>query len=744
MSPRLPMLVAALLALWASPALAAVPADPVPCVGLVLGGGGARGAAHIGVIEVLEREHIPICRISGTSMGAIVGGMYAAGYSPAEMRRIIGSLDWSDLFSDDPARAELPMRRKEADYRYLLNFEIGWRNGRVVTPVGVVQGQKLLLLLRRLLLSTWDVADFDRLPIPFGAVATDIVNGKPVVFRSGDLPLAIRSSMSVPGAFAPTTVGDKLLIDGGIMDNVPVDVVRAMGAQRLIVVNVGTPLVPAEKLSNPLALLNQMVGALMIDKTQQQIESLGADDILIQPALGDLGSGDFKRANEAIEIGVAAAEGVLDRLRTLAAPPQAWQRFTERHRLREFDPGLVAFLRVDETKTSSGEFVQRSLDKAVGQPLDPLKLETDIGTVYGRGNYQQIDYHVAGDGKDHGLEIIPVDKPWGPVYGRFGVQLDDDFSGRSEFLLSAEINATEINRYGAEWRNWIWAGRIGGIRTEFYQPFGEGAAESIMPYAQFRNEDLPVFDENGDKQLSEYRFYRKVVGVEAAWSPVSLWKLSLALARGRDNGVLRVGDPTTFPSAKIDYALASLGFEWDSFDDAQFPARGAHSEIHYDMYRPTLGATSNGDVVRMTADWVPDWGLDSRYHLLLGARLDSAVDNANFFETQSFLGGFLNLSGFTERALFGNQLLFGRAVVYRETGAVDRIFATPLYIGASLEAGNVWHRTNDVGLDDLLFGGSLFVGVKTPVGPVFFGYGYAQGGHSSLYLTFGSLLRPQP
>src|SRR5262249_14414980 len=154
-------------------------------------------------------------------------------------------------------------------------------------------------------------------------------------------------------------VGDKLLIDGGIMDNVPVDVVRSMGAERLIVVNVGTPLAPAEKLSNPLALLNQMVGALMIDKTDHQIESLGADDILIQPVLGDLGSGDFKRANEAIEIGVAAAEGVLGRLRTLAAPPATWQQFAERHHQREFDPGLVAFLRVDETKTSSGEFVQR-------------------------------------------------------------------------------------------------------------------------------------------------------------------------------------------------------------------------------------------------------------------------------------------------------------------------------------------------------------------------------------------------
>ena len=161
------------------------------------------------------------------------------------------------------------------------------------------------------------------------------------------------------------------------------------------------------------------------------------------------------------------------------------------------------------------------------------------------------------------------------------------------------------------------------------------------------------------------------------------------------------------------------------------------------MYRAELGANTSGDVLRIKADWVPDWGL-SRYHLLLGARVASDLDNKNFLESQAFLGGFLNLSGFAERALFGNQLLFGRAVVYRETGAVDRIFSTPFYVGASLEAGNIWHRTNDVGLDDLLFAGSLFAGLRTPVGPVFLGYGYGQRGHSAVYLTFGSLLRPEP
>jgi NTE family protein len=733
------------LAIAAPSPRAAEPPERAPCIGLVLGGGGARGAAHIGVIEVLEREHIPICRIAGTSMGAIVGGMYAAGYSPDEMREIVGKLDWNDLFSDDPARVEMPMRRKQADYRYLLNFEIGWKNGRIITPVGVVQGQKLLMLLRRLLASTWDVDDFDAFAIPFRAIATDIVAGKEVIFGRGDLPLAIRSSMSVPGAFAPTNVNGEMLVDGGIMNNVPIDVARGMGATRLIVVDVGTPLAEEAELSNPVALLNQMVGALTIDRVNRQLATLTPRDILIQPALGKLSAAEFNRARDAIDIGRAAGEAAVDQLRSFSASPEAWNAFEATHRQRAFDPVLIAFLDIDKSRTQTGEFVEQSLRPGVGKPLDPKKLEHDIGEVYGRGNYQQIDYHLADHNGERGLEIIPVDKPWGPVFGRLGFQLDDDFQGRSEYLVSAEITASNINRYGAEWRNSIWAGRIGGVYSEFYQPFGQGSAGYLMPYALLRNEDVPVFDTSADQQLAEYRIKRRNIGLEGGWTAASYWLLSLALERGHDNGSLRVGDPTAFPSGREDYTMLRTGISWDSLDDAQFPTRGSRVALDYAIFRPVLGGDETGNVARLVADWVPDLGsLTDRYHLLLGTRMASATDNSKFVESLSFLGGFLNLSGFAERSFFGNQSAFGRAVVYRRTGRLDALFSTPLYIGASLEAGNTWRDKSNVRLDSLIFGGSVFAGLKTPLGPVFLGYGYGERGHDAVYLTFGSLLRNEP
>jgi NTE family protein len=722
----------------------AAPRDPLPCIGLVLGGGGARGAAHIGVIQVLEREHIPICRIAGTSMGSIVGGLYAAGYSSDEMANVIGQLDWKDLFSDDPDRVEEPMRRKDADYRYLLNFEVGYKNGHIVTPAGVVQGQKLLLLLRRLLVSTWNVDDFDHLPVPFRAVATDIVAGKPVVFSQGDLPLAIRSSMSVPGAFAPTNVDGKLLVDGGLMDNVPIDVVRDMGADRLIVVDVGSPLAEESTLSNPVALLNQMVSALMAEKTARQLAALDDRDILIRPALGKLGAGDFNRAPEAIAIGRAAAEAALPRLRALTASPQAWQAFEENHRQREFDPKLVAFIDVDTKSTRSGEFAANRLQPEVGKPFDPKDVEARIGAIYGQGGYQQVDYHLVERGEDRGIRLTPVDKSWGPIYGKMGFQLDDDFNGRSEYLISAEITAANLNDSGGEWRNTLWSGRIGGVRSEFYQPFGQGATAYIMPFAVLRNEDVPVFDHSASHQLAEYRIRRRNAGFELGWTPASYWRVSTIFARGRDNGDLRIGTPSTFPSGTSDFASIGAKVDWDSLDNAAFPTRGAHVNFDYESYRPFLGGDVKGDVARIVADWVPDWGMSTgRYHLLLGVRASSAIDNSNFFETQDFLGGFLNLSGYSERSLYGNQSALGRAVLYRRTGNLDALFSTPIFIGMSLEAGNTWQRKNDVSFGSLIYAGSIFAGVQSPLGPVFLGVGHAAGGHTAVYLNFGSLLRPR-
>lgn len=708
------------------------------CVGLVLGGGGARGAAHIGVLKVLERERIPVCKMAGTSMGSIVGGLYATGYTPAEMENLIETIDWADMFVDDPPRPGQPMRRKDADFRYLLDLEIGYVDGRVVLPVGIVQGQKLLMLMRRLTISTWNVHDFDNLPIPFRAVAADIVTGDKVVFQDGDLALAIRSSMSVPGAFAPVRVGDRLLVDGGMVDNVPVDVVREMGAHRLIVVDVGSPLHKEEALTNPIVIMDQMISALMSNKTERTLATLGPGDVLIRPELGDITAAEFNRGAEAIAIGERAAEAALPRLRALSVDEATYAAYRERQRKRDFDPKLVSFLDVVEGRSPSAtRQVERAVADNLDKPFDAERLEKDIGTAYGDGRFQQIDYRLVERDGERGLQIIPAEKPWS-AFGKLGFQLDDNFNGRNSYMVSAELTFNDVNTLGAEWRNVMRLGRITGLRSEFYQPFGETGAFYLQPSLELRNESLPLWRDGN--QLAEFRINRRQLALQAGFTPQPEWRISAELLRGRDRGDLLIGNPADFSGAQEEYAGIMYNATWDTLDSINFPTRGVRVSADLETYYETMGANVEGNVARLTGDWAQAWG---RYHLLLGARLTSALEDDNFFQAQGFLGGFLNLSGFDERALAGNQTALARAVMYRRTGNTSRLFSLPMYVGASLETGNAWTSKDAVDADDLILAGSLFVGFSTPLGPMFLAYGGNDEGESSWYLTFGSLLRPE-
>ncbi|HTL91134.1 MAG TPA: patatin-like phospholipase family protein, partial [Steroidobacteraceae bacterium] len=283
-----------------SAAAAAPPGAAAPHrlrIGLVLSGGGARGIAHVGVLRVLEQLHVPIDAIAGTSMGAVVGGLYASGLSPDEIERTIRSMNWQDAFRDRPPREDLTLRRKQEDENFLVKFPIGIKGGKPVLPMGLIQGQGLTEMLRRLTLPVSRITSFDDLPTPFRAVATDLESGQEVIMGSGDLTSAMRASLSAPGVFAPVERGGQLLVDGGVSDNVPVDVARAMGVDVVIVVDVGFPLLPRNKLTSVTAISNQMLAILMRRKSEQELGHLGPHDILIRPELGDTSSFDFGNVN---------------------------------------------------------------------------------------------------------------------------------------------------------------------------------------------------------------------------------------------------------------------------------------------------------------------------------------------------------------------------------------------------------------------------------------------------------------
>jgi NTE family protein len=721
----------------ARPAEVAVDA---PCVGLVLGGGGARGIAHVGVLKVLERERIPVCAIAGTSMGAIVGGLYAAGFDAAELEQLLASIDWNDMFVDSPPRAQLPMERKQEDFRHLVDLEIGYRDGRLSIPAGLVRGQKLMLLLRRLTLSTWRAEDFDQLPIRFRAVAADIVTGRKKVFADGDLAVAIRASMSVPGAFAPVRVGEQLLVDGGMAENVPVDEVRAMGAHPMVVVDVGSQLLKEDALTNPAVVLDQVITALMAEKTARSLATLGDADLLLQPALGDITAADFHRAAEAVAIGEHAAEAQLPRLRALALPAAEYTALRARQRHRAFDPGLLAFLDVEPGQTPSAtRRVAWATTPLVGKPFEVSAVERAVANAYGDGRFETIDYRLQERDGKAGLVMQPQQKPWA-ASGRVGLQLDDDFNGRSDYLLSAELVFNDVNRIGGKWRNLIQLGRITGLRSELYQPLGHRGAFYLRPALEVRSESLPLWQQ-GD-QLAEYRLLRREFDFGLGYSPQPAWRMELALVGGRDSARLDVGGAGLVQAGSESFAGLRAGATWDTLDSVDFPTSGGRVDLELLSLHPWAGTSADGEVARASLDWAVAW---KRYHLLLGTRLASALeDDAGGLRSQTFLGGFLNLSGYAERSLVGSQAALARAVFYRRTGDTSRLFSLPLYVGASVEAGNVWNTRSEFGRGSAVVAGSVFGGLDTPLGPVFLGFGRNSSGADSWYLSFGSMLRQEP
>src|SRR5882724_3060396 len=385
--------------LWSAGSWAATDSAPRPRICLVLSGGGARGMAHIGVLKVLEDLKIPVDCIAGTSMGAIVGGLYASGMTAHEIDATMRSLDWQEAFRDAPPRRDLAFRRKQDDRNFLVRLPLGLKHGRILLPKGFIQGQKLQETLRQLTLPFSNSTDFDLLPTPFRAVATDLLTGNAVLLDKGDLAIAMRASISAPGVFAPVETQGRVLVDGGLAENLPIDVARAMHADILIVSDVSFPLQPRSALNSALSISNQMLAILVRKDADRQRATLGPSDILVEPALGPASSTDFSAAVSAIAAGENAARAMLARLDPLSVSDGAYQGYLARRASRE--PGLpaVKFVRVDEQSKRYEKTIMAKMQPLVGKPLNIDAVGTRITELYGLGNFETLDYALVKQGR---------------------------------------------------------------------------------------------------------------------------------------------------------------------------------------------------------------------------------------------------------------------------------------------------------------------------------------------------------
>jgi NTE family protein len=703
-------------------------------IGLVLSGGGARGAAHVGVIRALEELHVPIDAVAGTSMGAVVGGLYAAGLSGDEIEEVFRRLEWQDLFRDRAPRRDLVYRRKQDDRGILAPGALGVRSGEgVVLPMGLVQGQKITQALRAATLRIGTTDDFDKLPTPFRALATDLETGEAVVLRSGDLATVLRASMSAPGVLAPVEIDGRLLVDGGLVDNLPVRLAREMNVDVLIVVDVSFPLAKRSELQSPLDVTNQMIAIMVRRGTTNSRAMLRAQDVLLEPNLGGMTSLEFDKVPMVMATGESTTLAERRKLESLSLGDEDWRRYLAT-RARPEPATTPAFVRAGERSMDDAARIDAVFGNLAGKPLDVRELQHRANREYGLDRYEAVDYRLVQEGGQEGLELDLRRKSWGPNFLRLGLHVESDYDGGSRANAAAQLLVTDINAYDADWLFQAQIGEEPGFFTEFFQPLSLRSDFFVAP--NFRQEmmTLQVVDDR-QHQVARYRV-RETTAALALGAELSNWgEIRAGVRRGDGSTHVLVGDPG-LPVGEFDIGGAYVEFGYDRLDSAYFPRRGQAFRARWLADREALGASTSADIVE--ASWQLARSKD-RYSLVLSAEGGSALDDhVNSPQDLFTLGGFLELSGLPRDALTGTQYALARAVFYqRVSRGGTGLFEYPAYLGFSIEAGNVWQTRGDVDLGDLEMAGSLFFGADSPFGPIYLAAGLGEKGEQAFYLLLG-------
>jgi NTE family protein len=711
--------------------LAAAAADR-PRICVVLSGGGARGAAHIGVLKVLEEYRVPIDCIAGTSMGALVGASYATGTTVPEMEKLVEELSTEALFKERPPRQELSVRRKQEDQLNLVGPEVGIRDGEVFLQKGFASGVLLETVLRKLSKAK-GYRRFDDLPIPFRAVATDLVTGRLVVFGEGELARVMRASMSVPGVIAPTEIDDMLLIDGGLVNNLPVNIAREMGADIVIAVNLGTPLLKRKHLGSFVGVTGQMIFILTEQNVQASIATLTERDVLIEPELGDYSFGDFDNMVKTLPIGEAAAHKVVGFLRRFSLPPDEYAALRRKQQARPpEDPRPVDEIRFVDLQRVNPEVLATLIDTKPGVPIDQDVLDRDIRRLYGTADFEAVGYSFLQEAGKRVLAIEAVEKTWGPGYLRFGVGLAHDFEGESHFDLLASYRRTWLNRLGAEWRTDLQLGRTTAITSEFYQPLTVGGHLFVAPRVEAGQQPVDLFA--GNRRLVRYLFRHARVGFDVGSQFTQYGELRVGLVRGVVDAKLTTGPPDF--AANVDPvqqgALTAKLF-FDQLDNTNFPRSGYSGGVQAFVSRPALGAQDHYTKVLGGVDAARSFG-DHTFSaaLAVGKKTGQAALPAyDLFQW----GGFLRLSGYPTGALVGDSVQFGRVMYHHKLAR--QTLLEGVYAGMSFEGGKVGGPLIPGNPTGWIRSGSVFIALDTLLGPLYLGYGRAQGGADSLYLYLG-------
>jgi len=730
---RMPCRHLLLLVLFTIGAIANAAETPRPRVGLVLGGGGARGAAHIGVLEVLEKMRVPIDCVAGTSMGGLVAGAYAGGLTPEIMREELAKADWDDLFQDDPTFSQQSFRKKARDKRFLPASETGVSADGMRYQSGIVTGQKIKLFFNQLIYDYLGEREIASLPLPLSIIATNIVNGERVVFREGSLSRAMRASMSVPGLMSPVEIDGEKLVDGGLVDNVPIGEARARcQADIVIAVNVGSPLLKADEIGSLLSVSAQMVNILTEQNVSRSLATLKPTDIYIKPDLEGITAGDFKRTAETADRGARAAEALADRLRPLAVSETAYAAWSESIQIARRDAPKIDAIEIAGLQRVNPAVIERHLETRPGEAIDPNVVRSDLLRAYGDGYYENIDYALDNTLRGRNvLRVTPVEKSWGPDYLRYGVNLDTNFKVDSTYTLRLGYNKTWLNSLGGEILAFGEIGSRSGVGVDYYQPLDERQRYFLETNFRFGNRSTGIY-ENNDK-LADYRITQTDVRLSGGINIGLLGQIHAGWQQTWYKAQIDTGSPL-FPEESKDYNGWFAALALDQTDRLYFPTKGWSVNTRYFDSQTEDYSKLDADLRGYTSlgDWV------------FGTRLSyqgSPIGKLPYYDLGN-LGGMLNMTAFAVGQLKGDDMSYGSVRAERIIGRLPLGLRGDMRLGVALEAAKVGRPFTETELKGWINSSAIYLGGETPLGPVYLGYGYSSsgstGGYSNLYLFLGT------
>lgn len=704
-------------------------------IGLVLAGGGALGMAHVGVLRVLEENRIPISYVAGTSMGSIVGGAYATGQTVDAMERTLIDSNWDEVFSDAVQRDKLPYRSKAGRNREIYgDTKLSINDGKLVTPFGVVQGQRLLPVLQELYHNAPPApADFNSFRIPLRVVAADIETGQAVVISRGDLATAVRASMSVPGVFAPVEMDNRLLVDGGIVNNLPMDVVRGMGADRLIVVELNADLMKRADLQSPLSIGGQIISLLLAQNSAIQKKTLTTKDILIEPELKGYTAVDFGKARELIDLGEKAAREVVKQLKHLSVSEAEYARFKAERERPATDP-RIQFVHVHTDKAGAQKDLEKIVSLKAGQPLDRDQLAREVEAIYDTGEYASVRYDIVEKDGQTGVEISAKRKEWLDDYFRFGAQLQDDFKGETNYTLGGAYRVNDLTPQGGWAQGEVLVGFSPKVSGEFYQPLYEGSDYFIAP--RFDISRQTIYPTQNGEIVAEYNRQQELIAGGFGRQFGRSGEILTEYRRAAADINRHIGSPD-LPETSYQIGEVAATVVWDSQDNPDFPTTGMFARVGYLDSNEGLGSSDN---FQQFTGGITKPFTRGRNTLLLNGDFGQTEGNLPVYRSYVF-GGMFNFSGLTQNSLFASDYRVARVNLFRKFDEVgSALLGLGFFVGGTVEYGAFYNDNPSIADQQGLFGGSTYLGVDTPILPLYVGLGFAEEGERSFYLAMGRIV----